>query len=244
MEADHLHRRRTGADVDGRSPSITTRCCTTCPCCTSVSVVALAGHLSDRERRLSVRSAGFRSAAAFHLQVSEFVKLVIILLVARYLTDLRSDDLEIRDLLKLAGLVLVPTVLVLKQPDLGTALTYVAVLLAGVFLAGLRWKYMAVIAVVAVLVVPVDVSFSAGLSEGAVGQFHGSRAGSSGHGLSVDPVEDRGRRGRDVGEGSHQGDADPAPVSAGAATRILSSRRLPKSMGSSAWLWCWRCILC
>ena len=31
----------------------------------------------------------------FHLQVSEFVKLVIILLVARFLTDLHRDDLDI-----------------------------------------------------------------------------------------------------------------------------------------------------
>jgi rod shape determining protein RodA len=65
-----------------------------------------------------------------HLQVSEFVKLVIILLVARYLTDLRSDELEVREMLKLAGLVLVPTALVIKQPDLGTALTYLAILVA------------------------------------------------------------------------------------------------------------------
>jgi len=95
----------------------------------------------------------------FHLQVSELVKLVIILLVARYLTDLRSDDLEIRDLFKLAGLVLIPTVLVLKQPDLGTAMTYVAVLLACSFIAGLRWKYIAVISVVTVLVVPATYHF-------------------------------------------------------------------------------------
>jgi len=38
-----------------------------------------------------------------HLQVSEFVKLVIILLVARYLTELRTDELEIREMLKLAA---------------------------------------------------------------------------------------------------------------------------------------------
>src|SRR5882762_4917586 len=95
----------------------------------------------------------------FHLQVSELVKLVIILLVARYLTDLRSDDLEIRDLFKLAGLVLIPTVLVLKQPDLGTAMTYVAVPLACSFVAGLRWKYIAVISVVTVLVVPATYHF-------------------------------------------------------------------------------------
>jgi rod shape determining protein RodA len=92
----------------------------------------------------------------FHLEVSEFIKLVIVLLVARYLADLKVDVLEIREVLKLAGLVAIPTVLVLKQPDLGTSVSYLAVLVAGAFLAGLRWKYVAVIAVVAVIVVPVS----------------------------------------------------------------------------------------
>jgi rod shape determining protein RodA len=94
-----------------------------------------------------------------HLQVSEFVKLVIILLVARYLTELRTEELEIREMLKLAGLVLVPTALVLKQPDLGTSLTYIAILIVGAFLAGLRWKYVAAIAVVTLLVLPVSWHF-------------------------------------------------------------------------------------
>jgi rod shape determining protein RodA len=98
-------------------------------------------------------------AGGFHLQVSEFVKLVIILLVARYLTELRTEQLEIREMLKLAGLVLIPTVLVLKQPDLGTSLTYLAILVVGAFLAGLRWKYVATIAVVTILVLPVTYHF-------------------------------------------------------------------------------------
>jgi rod shape determining protein RodA len=89
----------------------------------------------------------------FHLQVSEFVKLVIILLVARYLTDLKKDDLDVREMLKLAGLVLIPAILVYKEPDLGTALTYIAVLAGGVFIAGLHWKYIAIAVVAATLVI-------------------------------------------------------------------------------------------
>jgi rod shape determining protein RodA len=88
-----------------------------------------------------------------HLQVSEFVKLVIILLVARFLTDLKKDDLDVKEMLKLAGLVLIPAFLVYKQPDLGTALTYVAVLAGGVFIAGLHWKYIAIAVVGVALVV-------------------------------------------------------------------------------------------
>src|SRR6185437_4507927 len=89
----------------------------------------------------------------FHFQVSEFVKLVIVLLVARYLTDLRKDDLEVRELLKLAGLVLIPALIVYRQPDLGTALTYLAILFVGAFLGGLHWKYIAAIAAVGVMLV-------------------------------------------------------------------------------------------
>jgi rod shape determining protein RodA len=106
-----------------------------------------------------------------HLQVSEFVKLVIILLVARYLTDLRSDELEVREMLKLAGLVLVPTALVIKQPDLGTALTYLATLVACCFLAGMKWKYVAAISVVAVVVLPVSVHFLSDYQKARIESF-------------------------------------------------------------------------
>ena len=97
--------------------------------------------------------------AGLHLQVSEFVKLVIILLVARYLAELKTEALEIREMVILSALVAVPAILVLIEPDLGTSLTYFAVLVTGAFLAGLRWKYVAAIAVVAVLVLPVGFSF-------------------------------------------------------------------------------------
>ncbi|HVW83120.1 MAG TPA: rod shape-determining protein RodA [Bryobacteraceae bacterium] len=96
--------------------------------------------------------------AGIHLQVSEFTKIVIVLLVARFLTELRTEVLEIRDLLKLAGMILVPMALIAKEPDLGTSLTYLPILAVGVFLAGLPWKYWAAIAVVALVLVPIAFS--------------------------------------------------------------------------------------
>src|SRR5205085_7705771 len=91
----------------------------------------------------------------FQFQVSEFVKTVLILLVARYLADIKKDDLNWKDLAKLAGLVGVPMLLVMKQPDLGTSLTYMPVMISGVLLAGLRWKYLAIIAIVLALALPI-----------------------------------------------------------------------------------------
>jgi len=94
--------------------------------------------------------------AGFHLQVSEFVKLVLVLLVARYVTELKTEQLELPDLLKLGGLIGIPMALVMKQPDLGTALTYLPVLVAGIFLAGLRWQYAAALVMMCALVMPVS----------------------------------------------------------------------------------------
>ncbi|HVP48938.1 MAG TPA: rod shape-determining protein RodA [Bryobacteraceae bacterium] len=98
-------------------------------------------------------------APGVHLQVSEFVKLVIILLVARFMTELHSDTLETRDLLKVLALIGIPMLLIIKEPDLGTALTYLPILAVGAFLAGLNWRYLAAVGVLVVLVLPIGFHF-------------------------------------------------------------------------------------
>jgi rod shape determining protein RodA len=90
----------------------------------------------------------------FNLQISEFVKLVIILVVARYLSELKTDEMSLRDLLRLGALVGIPTALVMYQPDLGTGLTYLPILAAGILLAGLRWSHFAAILLVGALALP------------------------------------------------------------------------------------------
>lgn len=92
----------------------------------------------------------------FTFQISEFVKLILVLLAARFLTELKSDRLEWRELLKLAGLFAVPMLLVMKQPDLKTAITYLPILAVGIFLAGLRWKYWVLLGLFVVVVLPVS----------------------------------------------------------------------------------------
>jgi len=96
----------------------------------------------------------------FHLQVSEFVKIVIVLLVARYLSERKGyRTLAGRDLLKLGGLVGLPLVIVMAQPDLGTSLTYLPILLIGIFLAGLEWKYVIGAVLILALLLPIGWHF-------------------------------------------------------------------------------------
>jgi rod shape determining protein RodA len=98
--------------------------------------------------------------AGFTLQVSEFAKIVIVLLVARYFSDLKPGyELEWKDLAKIGGLVAIPMLLVMKQPDLGTALTYIPILICGILTAGLRWKYLLIIAAILLVSLPIGYHF-------------------------------------------------------------------------------------
>jgi rod shape determining protein RodA len=90
----------------------------------------------------------------FQLQVSEYVKIVIVVLVARFMVELKKEQIDWQDILKITGLVGLPMLLVMKQPDLGTSLTYTPILIVGIFLAGLRWKYLAIIAAAVLVLLP------------------------------------------------------------------------------------------
>ncbi len=86
-----------------------------------------------------------------HFQPSEWVKLILILAVAKYFADMRQRELSWSDLLKAGAIVVVPMLMVLKQPDLGTALTYLPIAAMGIFLGGLQWRQGIVIALFAAI---------------------------------------------------------------------------------------------
>jgi rod shape determining protein RodA len=90
-----------------------------------------------------------------NLQVSELMKLIIIVVLARYFADVRTDHLTLQDLFKVGALTLVPVVLILKQPDLGTAMVLVPVALVGSLLAGIEWKHLVVGLLLIALLVPI-----------------------------------------------------------------------------------------
>ena len=89
-----------------------------------------------------------------HFQPSEWVKLVLILWAARYFWQVIADGREMtwKDILKAFGCIGLPMALVLIQPDLGTTLTYLPVLVCGLFLGGIRLKQVGVILLVLIAV--------------------------------------------------------------------------------------------
>ncbi|GIP31480.1 FtsW/RodA/SpoVE family cell cycle protein [Paenibacillus sp. J2TS4] len=72
-------------------------------------------------------------------QPSELVKIFTVLLLAKLLAGRQGEPLRLRNDLLPAGLVTaLPVVLIMKQPDLGTALVFVAVLIGMLWMANVR----------------------------------------------------------------------------------------------------------
>lgn len=89
-----------------------------------------------------------------HFQPSEWVKLILILAVAKYFAEQHQRELTWSDFIKAGAIVGVPMLMVLAQPDLGTALTYLPIAIMGLFLGGLHWKHAAIVLLLAGLLMP------------------------------------------------------------------------------------------
>jgi rod shape determining protein RodA len=96
------------------------------------------------------------SLGVLNLQPSEVMKVALIIVLARYFHSLpESAEGRLRHLVWPALLALVPAALVLRQPDLGTALMLLMIAATMFFLAGVRlWKFGAALGAV-VAAVPI-----------------------------------------------------------------------------------------
>jgi rod shape determining protein RodA len=97
--------------------------------------------------------------AGFSLQPSEFGRLAVALVLAAFYGESRRSARSLFELGTGAMLLMVPVVLILNQPDLGTAATLIPVYLGIVFVAGLRLKWLAMAALIGVLLAPVAWSY-------------------------------------------------------------------------------------
>jgi rod shape determining protein RodA len=106
----------------------------------SLVAVKVVGHKALGARR-------WIAIGPVQFQPSEWVKLVLVLVVARHFANLGGRYLTWRDIFKAFAMVGIPMVLVLVQPDLGTTLTYAPILAAGLFLGGISLRQAAILVI-------------------------------------------------------------------------------------------------
>jgi rod shape determining protein RodA len=89
----------------------------------------------------------------FRFQPSEVMKLAVPMMVAWYFSE-RVLPAKKRELLVALGIVMLPTLLILKQPDLGTSLLIASSGIFAIYLSGVSWKMIFSFGVVGVLYAP------------------------------------------------------------------------------------------
>tara|TARA_B110000967_G_scaffold144526_1_gene147923 strand:+ start:4447 stop:5574 length:1128 start_codon:yes stop_codon:yes gene_type:complete len=95
-----------------------------------------------------------------NLQPSELMKIGIILFLSNYYHKISEGDVnKVQYLLYPVIAIMAPFILVLSQPDLGTA---ILILLSGIvvtWLAGVKWKIFAYLSIIAIITAPIAISF-------------------------------------------------------------------------------------
>ncbi|GFP29316.1 rod shape-determining protein RodA [Candidatus Hakubella thermalkaliphila] len=78
----------------------------------------------------------------YGIQPSEFGKIVLIITLAAFLSNRKGESRSLKDVILSLIHVGMPIVLILREPDIGMSLVYLAILLGMMFVAGIRSSYL------------------------------------------------------------------------------------------------------
>ncbi len=88
-------------------------------------------------------------------QPAEFVKIGLIISLAKFIDNNKEDINNPFTLLKILVFAFFPVVLILLQPDAGTAMVFIFFIGAMIFVAGVKWRYIASALVAGLLSLPI-----------------------------------------------------------------------------------------
>lgn len=105
-----------------------------------LSLMALISILAVGSSKMG--AARWISLGGLNIQPSEFAKIATIFPLARYLAYSKHSIYSFRWLVSVVGLALLPALLILRQPDLGTSLVFLAILISMLFWSGVPLLYL------------------------------------------------------------------------------------------------------
>lgn len=111
------------------------------------------------------------SVMGFRLQFSEILKPFLLASLAVFLENRPVGRSDLRHFAKALLLALIPTLLIFKQPDLGSAIVYFASFTAMVFASGISLAYVAAIGIVGLVFLPLVWHFLAGYQQNRILSF-------------------------------------------------------------------------
>ncbi len=111
-------------------------------------LVLMAGKtFSGSQRWLSIGGIGF--------QPSEFTKIALVILLAKYFSNHEVyNEYRLRDLWRPFIIITLPCILIVKEPDLGTSLVLVIISFTIIFFIRIRWRSFIILMITCVSATP------------------------------------------------------------------------------------------
>lgn len=106
-------------------------------------------------------------------QPSEFVKIPVVLMLARYFGNRKTETLRAKELCVGIGILAVPLALIMLEPDAGQAITYFPLLAVVLFLSAVKIRHVVLTIVFALVFVPV--SYVVGVQTGLIKEYQRQR---------------------------------------------------------------------
>jgi rod shape determining protein RodA len=106
-------------------------------------------------------------------QPSEFVKIPVVLMLAKYFGARKSGSLKFKEFLIGCAILAAPVGLILLEPDAGQAMTYFPLLAVVLFLSGIKIRYVIITMMLGVVLTPV--AYWAGVETGKIKGYQRER---------------------------------------------------------------------
>lgn len=123
--------------------------------------------------KINGQQAWIKMPVVGQFQPSEFVKIPVVLMLARYFGRHRSGPLSFRQMLIGVGILALPVGLILLEPDAGQALTYFPLLGVVLFLSAIRLRV--VLAVLLLSIVAIPAGYYVGVKTGKIKGYQQER---------------------------------------------------------------------
>lgn len=106
-------------------------------------------------------------------QPSEFVKITVVLMLAKYFSERRTGPLTLKEFLVAVGILGAPIFLIMLEPDAGQSITYFPLLATVLFLSGIKIRWVILTIVGALIFAPV--AFWLGVQTGKIKPYQVER---------------------------------------------------------------------
>lgn len=119
--------------------------------------------------KVNGQTAWLRLPIIGQFQPSEFVKIPVVLMLAKYFGVRKSGSLTLKEFFIGVGILAAPVGLIMLEPDAGQAMTYFPLLAVVLFLSGIKVRYVIITVLAGLILAPA--AFWIGVKTGKIKQY-------------------------------------------------------------------------